>query len=260
MKKINMLIIMILLSFLVFIPSVRAEISYGSCIKKYTDSYIKYTGSGMDAYDVPRTYSTGKQGNIDFSKGNHKWKDTPVEFTFRVQANLKHTVNSIMYNIGSCSSEITGFPKGKRNVDFKVRIANGYVAEFSVWGTQKKDNSDSITAIRKETQKVKYNNPGQEPVTLEENEAGQKIGQKVKCDAIHDILDKYWGWALALAPILTILLISFDLVTVIISNDVDRMKKVGSNAVKRMTALVILLFLPYILELLFGFFNFPICL
>lgn len=260
MKKINILIIMILISFLVCIPSVRAEISYGSCIKKYKDSYIKYTGSGMDAYNVPKTYSTGKQGNIDFSKGNHTWTAAPVRFTFRVQANLKHTVNSIMYNIGSCSSEITGFPKGKRNVNFEVKIANGYIAEFSVWGTQKKDDTDSITAIRKETQKVKFYDPSQDPVTIEENEAGQKIGQKVKCDAIHDILDKYWGWALALAPILTILLISFDLVTVIISNDVDRMKKVGSNAVKRMTALVILLFLPYILELLFGFFNFPICL
>lgn len=268
-KKLFYYLPILIISIFMFIPNVKA-VNYGKCITRYGS--MSYVGVSNDAADV-RWGLGGKQlvGNIDYYKGNNdsnysrvKWGSDPVNFHFGVQTNEDYTVEKIYYRVGSCTGEITGFPKGKKRVNFRVTISKGYVKDFTAWGTMtRKSASGKISrlGIRKETKPVKRSlKSGEEPLQVEEDSAGQTVGKKMECTSLKEFLDKYWSWVIILAPILTIVLISIDLVTVIISSDVDRLKKVGSNSVKRMTALVILLFLPYLVEIVFGWFGLEFCL
>ena len=61
------------------------------------------------------------------------------------------------------------------------------------------------------------------------------------------------------APALAILMISVDFFKAITSSDADLLKKAASSALKRTLAFILLLFLPFILNTLFGWFGLEIC-
>ena len=77
--------------------------------------------------------------------------------------------------------------------------------------------------------------------------------------SIKDLIDKYWTWIMILAPIALILLISVDMLKSILSSNEDGLKKAGKNAINRTIAVIVLLFLPYILELVLGWFGLELC-
>ena len=72
---------------------------------------------------------------------------------------------------------------------------------------------------------------------------------------LRGLIRKYWRYLTIGAPILLILLMSFDFTKAVIANDVDAMKKSSSYSIKRAVATALLLFLPLILKLIFGLFG-----
>ncbi len=256
MKKKISLIILFLIALVILVPSVNAAgISYGDCINKYGS--ISYISAGTNYYTKNGT------GNINYydTKNNKTRSSETVTLKFDVQTNKDYGIKTISYRIGDCTGEITGFNvpsennKGYQNMTFALTVDKGTVENFTVWGTQEKYNGQSLSteSIRKESVNIKRESGENETTT------GTTIAQKQDCDSFRDLIHKYWTWIIALAPILTIVVIAIDLLGAIISSDPEKLNKVGNNAIKRMAALVILLFLPYILDIIFGWFNFGFC-
>lgn len=263
MKKKISLIVLFLIALVISVPSVNAEnISYGDCINKYGS--ISFESAGNDYYR-----KKGK-GNINYFdiKNNKTRSSKTVTLKFDVQTNKNYGIKTISYRLGDCTGEITGFKvptadrKGYQNMTFSLTVDKGTVENFTVWGTQEKYNGQSVStqSIRKETVNIKRESSADEtPTTVKSNSTGTTIAQKQDCDSFRDLIHKYWTWIIVLAPILTIVVIAIDLLGAIISNDAEKLNKVGKNSIKRMAALVILLFLPFILEIIFGWFNFGFC-
>ena len=90
--------------------------------------------------------------------------------------------------------------------------------------------------------------------------ANVNVGEKIQCQTLQDLLDKYWTWVMVLAPIATIILITIDFVGPILAGDSgEAMKKASDRAFKRSLALVLLIMLPVIVNLLFGLFGIETC-
>ncbi len=263
MKKKILLIMLFIVSLFILVPSASAAgISYGDCINKYGS--IKYESAGTNYYTKNGT------GNINYydTKNNNTRSSKTVTLKFDVQTNKDYGIKTISYRIGDCTGEITGFNvpsennKGYQNMTFALTVDKGTVEDFTVWGTQEKYNGKSVSteSIRKESVNIKRESGENETTTtVQSNSTGTAIAQKQDCDSFRDLILKYWTWIIVLAPILTIVVISLDLLGAIISSDPEKLNKVGNNAIKRMAALIILLFLPYILEIVFGWFNFGFC-
>lgn len=80
------------------------------------------------------------------------------------------------------------------------------------------------------------------------------------CDTtLTDFIKSYWKIIMIFAPALAILMISVDFFKAITSSDADLLKKAASSALKRTLAFILLLFLPFILNTLFGWFGLEIC-
>lgn len=87
-----------------------------------------------------------------------------------------------------------------------------------------------------------------------------KPGSGLECDNdLKDLIQKYWGWVMILGPIGLMILISIDFVKAVVSSDADMLKKSGLAVFKRTLALVILLFTPFILNLVLGWFGINLC-
>lgn len=70
---------------------------------------------------------------------------------------------------------------------------------------------------------------------------------------------KYWDWVTFLLPFLLIGFITYDFIKALTSKDSDAIKKSSSNAVKRVIAALILLLLPYLINVIFGWFGLTFC-
>ena len=77
---------------------------------------------------------------------------------------------------------------------------------------------------------------------------------------IKDFIDSYWKVLVIAAPGLLIMMISIDFFKAVMSSDEDLIKKASTNAIKITAAMIILLLLPYILRMIFGWAGFDFCL
>ena len=84
-------------------------------------------------------------------------------------------------------------------------------------------------------------------------------GQKLNCTDLGDLISKYWSWVMILAPIACMFLIVLDFINPIMSSDAQAINKAASKTVKRTIALVLLLFLPTIINTIFGWFGVNTC-
>lgn len=81
-----------------------------------------------------------------------------------------------------------------------------------------------------------------------------------QCDkGLKDLIEHYWKWIMFATPILLIVMITLDFIKAMSSGDADAIKKSSSNAIKRVIAGIILLALPWALEVIFGWFGLQIC-
>ena len=206
---------------------------------------------------------------------------------FTITATEGYYITNIYYSIGDCDGEITGLDSYMKNYassyGITLTVNKGYVSNFTVWGlmqntsymkTQKASNGTTTTnvrrqlGIRKTSMIVRFYDGKVSSAANNNNNKSYEV-ESFKCEMFTSFLKKYWTWVMVLMPILTILLISLDLVKVIVASDPESgggkdgnsmtLPKVSSNAIRRMTALVVLLLLPYILSTIFGLFNLPFC-
>lgn len=77
---------------------------------------------------------------------------------------------------------------------------------------------------------------------------------------LRKFFNEYWKIIVIVAPALVILMTSIDFFKAITSSDADRIKKSANDAFKRTLAFVLLLFLPFILDTIFGWFGLSLCL
>lgn len=83
---------------------------------------------------------------------------------------------------------------------------------------------------------------------------------KGQCDkGLKDLIEHYWKWIMFATPILLIVMITLDFIKAMSSGDADAIKKSSNNAIKRVIAGIILLALPWALEVIFGWFGLQIC-
>ena len=279
MKKIKYIFLAFIISLLLFVPGVKA-VDYGACIENYGSLKI----NGVNTNTV-----RSKTGKVQYSAGyslkNLKYSNSTKTLKYTITATDGYYITNIYYSIGKCDGEITGLDSYMRNYgsnyEITLTVNKGYVSNFTTWGlmqsasymqTQKTHNGTSTTnpktqlGIRKTSMIIRFYD-GKLPTTSAGN-ASYEV-ESFKCEMFTSFLKKYWTWVMILMPILTIILISLDLVKVIVSSDPESgggkdgnsmtLPKVGSNAVKRMTALVVLLLLPYLLSTIFGLFNLPFC-
>lgn len=85
--------------------------------------------------------------------------------------------------------------------------------------------------------------------------------QKLICDPdIQNFVKYAWKYALILAPILLIVMITVDFSKAIMSSNEDLLKKASSNAIKRTIATLLLLCLPLLLSTILDFFGLELCM
>lgn len=70
---------------------------------------------------------------------------------------------------------------------------------------------------------------------------------------------KYWDWVTVLIPFALIGFISYDFIRALTSNDSDAVKKSSSNSFKRVVAAILLLLLPYLVDVITGWFGLTFC-
>ena len=95
------------------------------------------------------------------------------------------------------------------------------------------------------------------------NGDGVKINasQKLECDdSLREFIKKYWKYFVIAAPILLMVMITIDFLKAVFSSDQDMIKKASNNALKRVIATMLLLFLPLIISTILGFFGLDLCL
>lgn len=95
------------------------------------------------------------------------------------------------------------------------------------------------------------------------NGDGIKINasQKLECDdSLREFIKKYWKYFVIAAPILLMVMITIDFLKAVFSSDQDMIKKASNNALKRVIATMLLLFLPLIISTILGFFGLDLCL
>lgn len=86
------------------------------------------------------------------------------------------------------------------------------------------------------------------------------VVNKFKCNTeVSSLIKKYWKWVMFLVPPLLIVLITLDFVKAMSSGDSDAIKKSSNNAIKRVIAAILLLALPWMLSVIFGWFGLEIC-
>lgn len=80
------------------------------------------------------------------------------------------------------------------------------------------------------------------------------------CDNdLKNLIEKYWKWVMFLTPILLIVMITIDFIKAMSLGDADSVKKSSNNAIKRVIAGILLLALPWLLEVIFGWFGLQLC-
>ena len=79
-------------------------------------------------------------------------------------------------------------------------------------------------------------------------------------NSLSDFIGKYWKYFIIATPILLMVMITMDFFKALFSSDQDLIKKASNNAIKRVIAAILLLFLPLIISTILGFFGLELCI
>ncbi|MEE0699715.1 MAG: hypothetical protein U0M66_03935 [Bacilli bacterium] len=276
---------------LLVMPSVvfAKDINYGACITMF--GTMEATAIGGPANSVNDFFFP-----LDITNhvGNSMRSTKPESFDVHTKAPTSYSVNkikSIEYSISymgqkSCQSSILGKDIIEANngyIMFHVELTKGFIDSMT-WEVEAINTTTGQTQKFNKSVNVKLGDPN---VSSDEIVAGNTTttttgNDKNKNDSSDDVLNpyqtpqnamkgncdesfrtgflhKYWRWIMLLTPVLLIVMITIDFVKALSNNDADAIKKSSTNAVKRVIAGVILLALPMLLDIIFGWFGLEIC-
>ncbi len=277
---------------LLVMPSVvfAKDINYGACITMFGTMEATAIGGPANTFN-------DKLNPIDITNhvGNFIRSTKPESYDIHIKAPIMSGVNkikSIEYSISymgqkSCQSSILGKDIIEANngyIMFHVELTKGFI-DAMTWEVEVM-NTDTGETKKLTPQNININ-LGDPNVSSDEIVAGNTTttttgNDKNKNDSSDDVLNpyqtpqnamkgncdesfrtgflhKYWRWIMLLTPVLLIVMITIDFVKALSNNDADAIKKSSTNAVKRVIAGVILLALPMLLDIIFGWFGLEIC-
>lgn len=195
---------------------------------------------------------------------------------YKIESNLKLIID--VYKKDSttklCTWSISGFDSSKSRV--KVRLQHQGLLEsitmkgYFEFGDNSTNTSELSMTIKNTTTKLntekgtrKANNSKEDTLKTSIDENGNVIilnSNSTSCTDVKEIIDDYWKYVMIIVPILLIAVLTLDFFKALGSNDADAIKKAGTNVVKRTIAAVILLALPALLSIVFGWFDIPLCI
>lgn len=111
--------------------------------------------------------------------------------------------------------------------------------------------SDSLTTSMAESGSEINNDWAFEELGSNTTKSVEEIRATICDEDLKKDLRKYWSWFTIIGPIALIILVSLDFAKAIISGNADALKKSSTNAVKRTTAVIILLITPWLLKIIF---------
>ena len=259
MKKrlFTLLIVFIMLFMPILVVNASDSWDTGDCIEDFGSITFDSAGSNNDV---------GGKVSYSNAKNNNTWSTKTVTLDANIIATTGHKVKTIGYSINSKDGySCTGIIKGSTvennsgNVKIHVKIDKGWVNSIAFWGKTVNRNDPTKSDMTESNKiSVKREMTDAELEAIDE-ELNITTGEKLECDTLDDLLSKYWTWVLILMPVITLLLITIDFVGAMLASDSDALKKSSVKALKRVTALVILLLLPVIIDLLFGIFSIETC-
>lgn len=275
-------IILIVIFFMIIPIKVMAadSIDYGTCINKFGS--IKLVSTGKD---------DGNHVNkIDFAntENTKRWNEENVKFDLILTTDAFHKkyskIKEVKYFVDtddadSCEGIIRGdlLLRNEGIATFNFLIDKGYVDSIKITLVLAMPEDLNQTIEFSETIGIRHlskdnssdsdsnnnNNNNQDTASDDVLNPYQTPQEAMKgnCDESFrtGFLHKYWRWIMILTPILLIVMITIDFVKALSNNDSDAIKKSSTNAVKRVIAGVILLALPMLLDIIFGWFGLEIC-
>lgn len=279
-KKFIMIFILATL-FFVNPNKVQAEdINYGGCITMFGKMNLENIGGPANTMRDSLFPIV-----ITDTKSNLVRSTNPESYNIHLKAPTYDSVNkikSITYSISyagekSCESSILGKDIEANNgyIELHVELNKGFIdsmrweVEAINTNTGEKKNYDRNINIRLGDP----NTPPENVVagttgTNTTAKAGETTTTTTKASEMKDVCDKnfrekflhkYWRWIMFLTPILLIVMITIDFIKAMANNDADAIKKSSTDAIKRVIAGVILLALPMLLKIIFGWFGMEFC-
>lgn len=263
------LLLMLTMLLILFSPVRISAYSGGECFDKFGE-IMSYT-TGSNTSQMHPVY-----GHVEYNsaKNNNLWSAKPVTFEVVVQApNGGSKVNEIKYYIESkddntCSGTIPDEYVNGNSGSVTLEIAiykDVYVNTLNFYGTAT-NSSGAVVDIDAKTLDIHYD-PVQTTTASGASVDKLQPGETLACSDLSDLLNKYWSWVVIICPVLLIALVSIDFAKAVMgiggksdgNSSADAMKKATSNTIKRTTALIILLFSPYILNFIFGLAGIDFC-
>lgn len=268
-KRIIVFLIMILIMFPV---SVKA-------------SEVKSNSSTDDKY---------KLNSINVKCQKEAWPQSGSKCNFKASGGSDvYKLEVLLYSDSEMKNKVGNFSEKGNSFDFdqssgnpidKLKKQNGKSFTYYVKVLTYRESGDkwvysyhykltySISSSGSYTSKTKLDSIYQndESAVLIENQSmgdltptsGASVSEimKSKCDnTLKSLIEKYWKWVVFLTPLLLIVMITIDFLKAMASGDSDAIKKSSSNAFKRAIAAIILLMLPWALDVVFDWFGLQIC-
>lgn len=204
--------------------------------------------------------------------GSYHQENSSVKFDIKVDTSeteeeqqFKTKVKFNVVKVSGVGDGKEGDPKG--NYAFTITGTTDVIAkemaEYAQTGSEE-DKKQAEEAYNNQVEESgNYIESGGKEVAEATSPAGNLAGegQAIQCDnSLSDFIGKYWKYFIIATPILLMVMITMDFFKALFSSDQDLIKKASNNAIKRVIAAILLLFLPLIISTILGFFGLELCI
>ena len=274
MKKVKLIIILFIFSLLIIPMSVNAEEGDPYCLIT-TSEFSSNTArldwdceddSGISSFTVYESDASGSIGKkvqakyfATYKYGKGSWEIPSNNKKFE---NGKYYVVSVkMQRINGAKSNV----KVYNTIPFEFKSAQVGPARpgqtVTSWAVHP-STTTRVTTKRNSTGAASVEGTSEASATLTENSnfiCNEGDYDSTGKETFRYYIRKYWDWVTLLVPFVLILFISYDFIKAVTSNDSDAIKKSSSNTFKRVMAAILLLLLPYLVDVIMGWFGLTFC-
>lgn len=249
--------------------SVRSSSEYEHEVRSNAKAKAEYTAGKLKAYTFANGSKADSSKEFDSSdKVTTAWYFITPKGGEKFKSGDKLTIDVYSNNKKVCSADITGFSTSKDNV--KVALQHdGIIQSITLKGTFKNGSytaKDEINLkVVKSTSTTKLNvsngtRKGKQKANSVTDSNGNFSRSSTSCTDVSALIGDYWGYVMIIVPVLLIIMMSIDFLKAMSTGEADALNKAGNNAVKRTIAAVVLLALPALLRMIFGWFGIQICI
>lgn len=220
---------------------------------------IKDGYSGINSMNVSWTGPDGSEitrAPVKFSGGDNErnvWQEIPIDVYGDGNYNVKIEAKD---KIGNSVNPIVTYTLS--TLDLNGNRASGEISPIEIKEEKglTKEEQDQKKDQEKEEQK---NAPlGDDPLNGDFSISTDK--RNFACDqGLTKFIHDFWKWVLILTPALLMVMCTIDFIRALTSSDADALKKAGTNTVKRVVAILLLICLPVILNAALNLMGIEFC-